>query len=200
MPIVGNYKYRDSEDDRAISDVANRAGTDNVTSNTFPIYNNGTPYTDADLDGMDDSWEVTEFGDTTRDGTADFDGDGYTDLEEFFHDAANDTATQETVNVTGVDIVEGNATIAIGESVDFTEVITPGNATNQGVVWSRSNTNFATVDQNGTVTGTSEGVVSITVTTNDGAFTDTCVVTVTASEVIETGGPSKKLKVILISN
>ena len=39
--------------------------------------------TDGDLDGMDDGWEAQKFGDTSRDGTGDSDGDGYTDLDEF---------------------------------------------------------------------------------------------------------------------
>jgi hypothetical protein len=39
--------------------------------------------TDADSDGMDDGWETLHFGDLSHDGTADTDGDGLTDLEEF---------------------------------------------------------------------------------------------------------------------
>jgi hypothetical protein len=39
---------------------------------------------DPDGDGMDTDWEIQYFGDTTRDGTGDFDQDGLTDYEEFF--------------------------------------------------------------------------------------------------------------------
>jgi Tol biopolymer transport system component len=38
---------------------------------------------DSDHDGMDDDWEMTYFGDLSHDGTADTDGDGMTDLQEF---------------------------------------------------------------------------------------------------------------------
>ena len=38
---------------------------------------------DADGDGMDDAWEVNYFGNTSRNGTGDFDSDGMTDLAEF---------------------------------------------------------------------------------------------------------------------
>jgi Tol biopolymer transport system component len=38
---------------------------------------------DSDHDGMDDDWEMTYFGDLSHDGTADTDGDGLTDLQEF---------------------------------------------------------------------------------------------------------------------
>ncbi|MFC3149443.1 putative Ig domain-containing protein [Litoribrevibacter euphylliae] len=41
------------------------------------------PATDTDGDGLLDEWELDNFGDLSRDGTGDFDGDGYTDLEEF---------------------------------------------------------------------------------------------------------------------
>src|SRR5205823_13541600 len=37
----------------------------------------------ADGDGMADDWEVAYFGDLSRDGTGDMDGDGQSDLAEF---------------------------------------------------------------------------------------------------------------------
>jgi hypothetical protein len=41
------------------------------------------PEWDRDGDGMDDAWELQYFGDLSRDGTGDFDGDGISDLQEF---------------------------------------------------------------------------------------------------------------------
>jgi hypothetical protein len=41
------------------------------------------PNPDTDGDGMDDAWENTYFGNLSRNGTGDFDGDGLTDLQEF---------------------------------------------------------------------------------------------------------------------
>ena len=38
---------------------------------------------DDDADGMPDLYEISQFGDLTRDGTADFDNDGYSDLLEY---------------------------------------------------------------------------------------------------------------------
>jgi len=38
---------------------------------------------DTDADGMDDDWEMAYFNILSRDGTGDFDGDGWTDLQEF---------------------------------------------------------------------------------------------------------------------
>jgi Tol biopolymer transport system component len=41
------------------------------------------PLVDTDGDGMDDVWERYFFGDISRDGKGDLDGDGYSDLEEY---------------------------------------------------------------------------------------------------------------------
>lgn len=38
---------------------------------------------DSDADGLDDDWEVAFFGNLTRDGTEDLDGDGHSDEQEF---------------------------------------------------------------------------------------------------------------------
>jgi len=51
------------------------------TSQTMFIQVN--PENDTDGDGLDDQWEIDNFGDLSRDGTGDFDGDGITDLQEF---------------------------------------------------------------------------------------------------------------------
>jgi hypothetical protein len=46
---------------------------------TLTVVNNP----DADNDGLVDAWEITNFGDLSRDGTGDFDNDGSTDAQEF---------------------------------------------------------------------------------------------------------------------
>ena len=46
---------------------------------TLTVVNNP----DADNDGLVDTWEISNFGDLTRDGTGDFDNDGSTDAQEF---------------------------------------------------------------------------------------------------------------------
>lgn len=62
---------------------------DPLDTNGWPILDPGTPFTDSDHDGMADTWETNNFGNLSRGSSAnssgDFDGDGYTDLEEFLN-------------------------------------------------------------------------------------------------------------------
>ncbi len=41
------------------------------------------PFVDTDGDGLDDNWEMAYFGNLSRTGTGDFDGDGMSDLAEY---------------------------------------------------------------------------------------------------------------------
>lgn len=54
---------------------------------------------DSDGDGMDDQWELDNFGTLDRDGTGDFDGDGISDLDEFT--AGTDPSAHVPVNIPG---------------------------------------------------------------------------------------------------
>ncbi|WP_342631023.1 putative Ig domain-containing protein [Marinobacter alkaliphilus] len=45
------------------------------------------PNDDRDGDGMPDVWELEHFGDLSRDGTGDYDGDGISDLDEYLRDS-----------------------------------------------------------------------------------------------------------------
>ncbi|MBB5321170.1 putative Ig domain-containing protein [Marinobacter oulmenensis] len=52
------------------------------------------PEDDRDGDGMSDDWERANFGDLSRDGTGDFDGDGILDLDEYRRDSDPTVAQQ----------------------------------------------------------------------------------------------------------
>ena len=91
-------------------------------------------------------------------------------------------ADPPVVAVTSVDLNPETLTLYVGETSapnDLKENVLPNNATDQSVTWSSNDTTIATV-ANGLVTGAGAGSAIITVTTNDGSFTDSCVVTVTA--------------------
>ena len=79
-----------------------------------------------------------------------------------------------------VDILERNATVAVGGTVTLTiKDLVPSDAT---VTWSSSVTANATVSD-GTVTGVKAGtsVITASITVDTVTYTDTCTVTVTAS-------------------
>ncbi len=90
------------------------------------------------------------------------------------------TYTTGTVAVTGVDI-PNTASVEVGSTTQLTATISPSNATNKNVSWSSGNTSVATVASDGTVTGVSVGTAVITVTTEDGHYTDTCTITVASA-------------------
>jgi uncharacterized protein YjdB len=69
-----------------------------------------------------------------------------------------------------------------GDYSVLTAGITPLNATNRKVTWTTDASEVAIVS-NGIVTGISPGTANITVTTDDGDYTDSCTVTVTAIRV-----------------
>ena len=84
-----------------------------------------------------------------------------------------------SVPVTGVTLPE-TAEVSQGSTTTLTATVAPNDATNKNVTWSSSDETVATVDANGVVTGVSQGTATITVTTEDGSYTATCTVTVTA--------------------
>ena len=81
------------------------------------------------------------------------------------------------VNVTGVALNKENTTIEVGGSETLVATVAPNNATNKAVTWASSNTSIATVS-NGVINAIAAGNTTITITTVDGGFTDTCAVEV----------------------
>ena len=98
------------------------------------------------------------------------------------------TVSVPTIKVTGVDLASSKETIGEGNTIVLAYEISPGNATDQSVTWTSSNTKVATVS-NGVVKGISAGTATITITTTDGSYKDTCEITV-RSAVIEVTGIS----------
>ena len=81
--------------------------------------------------------------------------------------------------VEGVSLSKSKVSIMPGNTYSLTATITPSNASDKSVTWSSSDTSVATVDDEGVVTAVTYGTATITVTTTDGGYTDTCTVTVT---------------------
>lgn len=100
--------------------------------------------------------------------------------------SATVTITAKPVAVTGVTIDE-TLSVKTGELKTPSYTVNPAEATNKAVSFKSDNPAVATVNATtGEVTGVKEGTATITITTADGNFTDTCVVTVACSHANKT--------------
>ena len=78
------------------------------------------------------------------------------------------------IAVTGVTLNKSSATIILGNTEQLTATVEPADATDGSVTWESGNESAATVSADGLVTAVAGGTATITVTTTDGGFTDTC--------------------------
>ena len=92
------------------------------------------------------------------------------------------TVAANSVPVTDVTIDKAEISIVEGESQKLGATVTPDNATDKNVVWTSSDNTVATVDGSGNVTAVKAG--SATITAKAGDKTATCLVTVTAKEIV----------------
>ena len=88
-----------------------------------------------------------------------------------------------SIPITGITLDETELSLDVDGTYTLRAMITPEQATDEAVTWISNNTNIATVDENGTVTAVSVGIVTITVTTADDSKTATCEVTVAHSDL-----------------
>ena len=79
--------------------------------------------------------------------------------------------------VTGVTLDKHTLSLKIWASEQLTATISPSDAANKNVSWSSSNSAIISVDNSGFVSANHDGIATIYVKTEDGGFTDSCVVT-----------------------
>jgi beta-xylosidase len=85
--------------------------------------------------------------------------------------------------VTGITLDQASLNIEIGSPAQIlTATVTPADATNKTVIWSTEDPKIATVAY-GIVTPVGAGTTKITARTEDGAYTASCIVTVTGIKV-----------------
>lgn len=92
--------------------------------------------------------------------------------------------TSETdINVVGLSLDKPSILLTVSNTTEkLIPIFIPNNATNKVVAWTSSNPSIATVTNTGLVTAVSDGVATITATTQDGGYTATCEVTVALLE------------------
>ena len=94
--------------------------------------------------------------------------------------------TVSEVAVTGITLDKEETTILVGITKTLKATIEPANATDKTVIWTSSDENVATVDENGVVTAVAAGTATIMATSNENdEITASCAVTVVA-EIDET--------------
>lgn len=91
------------------------------------------------------------------------------------------------VRVTGVTLdQDGPLDLEINDTQQLSATVTPDDATDKTVVWDTTDANVLIVSAEGLVTCVGEGTASITVTTNDGGFTDSVEIKVTNPNIAVT--------------
>lgn len=85
---------------------------------------------------------------------------------------------QNPVAVTSVTVVPDTVNLAVSDIQQLGTTVLPSDATNKQVNYTSSDETIATVSADGLVTAVAVGSATITVTTADGGFMDTCAVTV----------------------
>lgn len=91
--------------------------------------------------------------------------------------------------VSGVSLNESSVNLNVGDKKSLIVTVLPEDATNQNVIWTSSDTSVATVS-NGVVEAVGAGNATITVKTEDGNYTDTCSVSVTAPVLQKVSTPT----------
>ena len=87
------------------------------------------------------------------------------------------TVLEPIIKVTGVTLDINELTLDVPQTATLKSTVAPEDATDKSVTWTSDNETVATVAE-GVVTAVAEGTATITVTTTDGEFKATCVVTV----------------------
>ncbi|PKL17114.1 MAG: hypothetical protein CVV49_12950 [Spirochaetae bacterium HGW-Spirochaetae-5] len=95
---------------------------------------------------------------------------------------ASVTVVSTVKAVTGVNLNKSSTTIKAGGIEKLVASVLPSDATNQNLIWKSGNSQVATIDSGGVVTGRTAGTASVTVTTVDAGFSKNCTVIVTAED------------------
>lgn len=104
------------------------------------------------------------------------------------HDDIEVAISNQVIAVTAVTVtVANNAAAEIttdGGTIQLVATVTPDDASNTDVTWAiTTGSDFATISEDGLVTALANGTITVTVTTEDGSFTDTIEIVITGQVV-----------------
>lgn len=187
--------YRCKGNDGKYRYVARNKGTFSIPAETYATENNGTDANNVTFTytGIYTTHEFNKgkFDETTNTwvqgsakGVVVDTRYGLADVSGFFNAVQTPDTIQAsgTIAATGVALAPSVLSMTAGDTSQLVPVVLPTNATNKAVTYSTSDDTVATVSEAGLVTALAAGTATITVTTEDGGFTDTCSVTVAEAE------------------
>lgn len=90
----------------------------------------------------------------------------------------NVTVVKGVVPVSSISLDLSSVKLTIGKSAQLNTTISPSDATNQNVTWSSENNDIVSVTNDGVITANQLGSTTVSVTTEDGGFSDSCTVNV----------------------
>lgn len=156
-------------------------GSFSIPGVTSQTQNDGTDANGQELTytGISTTYKFTKNGAPAKAVNIDTSVNASMTTDAFFDSVMTPDTVGGTVDVTGVGVAPATLALTVGESATLTATVVPFNATDKSVTWESASDAVASV-VNGVVTGEGAGTTTITVTTTDGSFTDTCAVTVTA--------------------
>ena len=102
---------------------------------------------------------------------------GMTKADGSGNEGGTNPPSNPTIAVTGVSLDKETETMTVGGSLTLVATVAPETASNKAVTWTSSVPAVAEVN-NGVVSAKAAGDTTITVTTEDGSFTDTCEITI----------------------
>lgn len=95
------------------------------------------------------------------------------------------TVTNPIVKVSSINLNKSVDNLLVGGTDLLSVTISPGTATNKGVVWSSTDKTVATIDNTGKITAQSPGVTTISAISVDGNKVTTCMVTISKPPLIK---------------
>ena len=92
------------------------------------------------------------------------------ELYKNFEPNANSRFNIKAVSlITDITLTSEKSELTVDDTMKVSAIITPNEATNKEVTWAVSDTNIASIDDEGTVTAITEGTVTVTATAKDGS-------------------------------
>ncbi|MBR3928947.1 MAG: caspase family protein [Clostridia bacterium] len=111
-------------------------------------------------------------------------GEGMLSIRDLFGNTCLVPVSVERASVTGVEFQSTEITLHVGEFIYPAYTILPPYASDHSVSFACADESVVTVSQNASLIGVNPGTTTVTITTGEGGFTDTVIVTVKEPESV----------------